>query len=85
MALACNACQEDRSVRTLVKECKALSFLQAYEWGAEVIITIDDDNYFVPGQDFIGEHVAPILGATHTLLSPGVTRRAKWLFAHASP
>ena len=38
-----------------------LAILLAYERGCDVIITIDDDNYFVEGQDFVGEHTAPIL------------------------
>jgi hypothetical protein len=33
-----------------------VSILIAYQRGCDVIITIDDDNYFVPGQDFIGDH-----------------------------
>jgi hypothetical protein len=40
-----------------------IAILTAYEKGCDVIITIDDDNYFVEGQDFIGEHSAPILKA----------------------
>ena len=39
-----------------------LAILYAYERGAEAIITIDDDNFFVEGQDFIGDHCAPIVG-----------------------
>ena len=42
-----------------------LAILLAYEKGCEVIITIDDDNYFVEGQDFVGEHSAPILKGVH--------------------
>lgn len=41
-----------------------LAILLAYEKGCDVIITIDDDNYFVEGQDFVGEHSAPILRAS---------------------
>jgi hypothetical protein len=40
-----------------------LAILLAYEKGCDVIITIDDDNYFIEGQDFVGEHAAPILNA----------------------
>ena len=42
-----------------------LAILLAYEKGCDVIITIDDDNYFVEGQDFVGEHSAPILGKAY--------------------
>ena len=46
-----------------------LAILRAYERGCDVIITIDDDNYFVEGQDFVGEHTAPILTEhAHTAL-----------------
>jgi len=38
-----------------------LAILVAFEKGCDVIITIDDDNYFVEGQDFVGEHSQPIL------------------------
>jgi len=54
-----------------------IAILTAYEWGAEAIITIDDDNYFVEGQDFIGDHVGPVLKGAHEheqLLS-----NTKWL------
>jgi hypothetical protein len=40
---------------------RTLAILLAYERGCNVIITIDDDNYFVEGQDFVGEHTAPIV------------------------
>jgi hypothetical protein len=40
--------------------CVCVVHHQAYERGAEVIITIDDDNFFIEGQDFIGEHCGPI-------------------------
>ncbi len=33
-----------------------IGFLRAWESGAEVMISIDDDNYTLPGSDFIGEH-----------------------------
>lgn len=37
-----------------------LAILLAYERGCENIITIDDDNYFVPGQDFIEDHIGKL-------------------------
>ncbi|EKX51750.1 hypothetical protein GUITHDRAFT_150797 [Guillardia theta CCMP2712] len=37
-----------------------IAILLAYQIGCEIIITIDDDNYFVEGQDFIGEHIRHI-------------------------
>ena len=36
------------------------AILYAYERGCENIITIDDDNYFVPGQDFIEDHIGAL-------------------------
>jgi len=33
-----------------------IGLLQAYRLGSEVIITIDDDNFLIEGQDFIGSH-----------------------------
>ena len=53
-----------------------LAILVAYEKGCDVIITIDDDNYFVEGQDFVGEHSMPILkGNEHNALKSNT----KWL------
>lgn len=54
-----------------------IAILTAFQKGCDVIITIDDDNYFVEGQDFVGEHCSPIVegGSPHTeLLS-----NTKWL------
>lgn len=33
-----------------------IGLLQAYRLGSEIIITIDDDNFLIEGQDFIGYH-----------------------------
>lgn len=33
-----------------------IGFLRAWESGAEVLISIDDDNYCLPGRDFVGAH-----------------------------
>lgn len=33
-----------------------IGFLRAWESGAEVLISIDDDNYCLPGSDFVGAH-----------------------------
>lgn len=33
-----------------------IGFLRAWESGAEVLISIDDDNYCLPGSDFVGSH-----------------------------
>lgn len=33
-----------------------IGFLQAWESGAEVLISIDDDNYCAEGSDFVGSH-----------------------------
>ena len=35
-----------------------VSILYAYEQGCDVIIAIDDDNYVLPGTDFVGTHLA---------------------------
>ena len=35
-----------------------IGFLMALEQGCEVLISIDDDNYCLPNQDFVGEHHA---------------------------
>lgn len=35
-----------------------LGFLKALERGADVLISIDDDNYCLPDSDFVGEHHA---------------------------
>ncbi len=35
-----------------------VSILYAYEQGCDVIIAIDDDNYVIPGTDFVGTHLA---------------------------
>ncbi len=39
-----------------------VSILIAYALGCDAIITIDDDNYLVEGQDFIGDHVRLLRG-----------------------
>eukprot|EP00286_Rhodomonas_abbreviata_P007093 CAMPEP_0181335434 /NCGR_PEP_ID=MMETSP1101-20121128/26829_1 /TAXON_ID=46948 /ORGANISM="Rhodomonas abbreviata, Strain Caron Lab Isolate" /LENGTH=375 /DNA_ID=CAMNT_0023445553 /DNA_START=8 /DNA_END=1135 /DNA_ORIENTATION=- len=53
-----------------------LAILTAFQKGCDVIITIDDDNYFVEGQDFIGQHCAPIVSPKpHTAL----ISNTKWL------
>lgn len=54
-----------------------LAILLAYEKGCEVIITIDDDNYFVEGQDFVGEHSAPILKGVHE--HSAIKSNTQWL------
>uniref|UniRef100_A0A6U4M738 Uncharacterized protein n=1 Tax=Hemiselmis andersenii TaxID=464988 RepID=A0A6U4M738_HEMAN len=54
-----------------------IAILTAYEKGAEVIITIDDDNFFVPGQDFVGDHCDPILKGVHA--HEQLTSNTKWL------
>lgn len=33
-----------------------IGFLRAWESGADVLISIDDDNYCLPGSDFVGAH-----------------------------
>jgi hypothetical protein len=35
-----------------------IGFLMALDGGAEVLVSIDDDNYCIPGSDFVGEHLA---------------------------
>jgi hypothetical protein len=35
-----------------------IGFLQAWQEGADVLISIDDDNYCGPAADFVGEHLA---------------------------
>eukprot|EP00290_Baffinella_frigidus_P006617 CAMPEP_0180124328 /NCGR_PEP_ID=MMETSP0986-20121125/4591_1 /TAXON_ID=697907 /ORGANISM="non described non described, Strain CCMP2293" /LENGTH=370 /DNA_ID=CAMNT_0022063657 /DNA_START=35 /DNA_END=1147 /DNA_ORIENTATION=- len=54
-----------------------LAILLAFERGCDVIVTIDDDNYFVEGQDFLGEHSQPIreVGAPHT----AVRSSSRWI------
>ncbi len=54
-----------------------LAILYAYERGAEVIITIDDDNFFVDGQDFLGEHAAPLIGEPPEL--EALSSSSSWL------
>lgn len=39
-----------------------IGYLQAYESGTEIIISIDDDNYPLPDVDFLGQHAAALLG-----------------------
>ncbi len=34
-----------------------IGFLRAWETGAEVLISIDDDNYCLPDSDFVGQHL----------------------------
>ena len=47
-----------------------VSILYAYEKGCDVIIAIDDDNYVLPGTDFVGTHVDGLtLHATPSLSS----------------
>ena len=52
---------------SLILQRRNVSILVAFERGAEVIITIDDDNFFVEGQDFIGDHAAPILAGEQAM------------------
>ena len=33
-----------------------VGFLRAWEHGADVLVSIDDDNYCMPGDDFVGAH-----------------------------
>ena len=52
-----------------------VSILYAYEKGCDVIIAIDDDNYVLPGTDFVGTHVAGL-----TLLeTPSLSSSSGWL------
>ena len=46
-----------------------VSILYAYEKGCDVIIAIDDDNYVLPGTDFVGTHVAGLTLRDTTSLS----------------
>jgi hypothetical protein len=34
-----------------------IGFLMALEWGCDVLISIDDDNFCLPDIDFVGEHL----------------------------
>ena len=51
-----------------------IGILKAYEQGAEVVITIDDDNFF-SGGDFVGDHLRT-LGKKHTHKS--VSTKTGW-------
>ena len=39
-----------------------IGYLQAYESGADLIISIDDDNFPLADEDFLGQHVSALLG-----------------------
>jgi hypothetical protein len=52
-----------------------IGFLMALERGADVMITIDDDNYVLDDSDFVGEHLAA--GTSVTL--PEVSASDGWI------
>jgi hypothetical protein len=52
-----------------------VSILYAYEQGCDVIIAIDDDNYVLPGTDFVGTHVAGL--TLHD--TPSLASSSGWL------
>ncbi len=54
-----------------------VGFLMALERGADVLISIDDDNHCLPGTDFVGEHA--IAGETRTVTE--VTTSDGWFNA----
>ncbi len=41
-----------------------IGYLQAYASGSDIIISIDDDNYPLPDEDFVGQHAAALLGSS---------------------
>lgn len=52
-----------------------IGFLMALERGADVMITIDDDNFVMDDSDFVGEHL--VAGTTTTL--PQVSSSDGWI------
>ena len=54
-----------------------MSILYAYEQGCDVIIAIDDDNYVLPGTDFVGTHVAGLTLDEHPLAA--LSSSSGWL------
>jgi hypothetical protein len=54
-----------------------IGFLRAWESGADVLVSIDDDNYCLPGSDFVGAHhvVGQTLGE---LENADYARDGKW-------
>jgi hypothetical protein len=54
-----------------------VSILYAYEQGCDVIIAIDDDNYVLPGTDFVGTHLAGLTLQENPLTS--LSSSSGWL------